>query len=69
MNGILFIIVQNNEIKKKCNGCNKIWDLKTLELCPICIPDKCNNCLWKNDTNGLIKRIFVCNNCTNVLSI
>lgn len=65
MNGILLIIIQNNEIKKKCNHCNKIWDLKTLELCPICVPDKCYQCLWKFDS-GTIKRISVCNDCTNI---
>ena len=64
MNGLLLIIIENNQIKKKCNSCNQIWDSKLLEICPTCIPNKCYQCLWKFDS-GRIKRFSVCNECTN----
>jgi len=57
--------IENNQIKKKCTKCNKIWDFKSAQLCPLCITDKCYNCLWKID-NGKIKRISLCNDCMNI---
>lgn len=65
MKGLLIIYIENNEFKKKCTNCNKIWDFKLGQFCPLCITDKCYNCLWKIDS-GKIKRITLCNDCMNI---